>query len=105
MFDTISPKELLHNAARKDYQLIDLRSNGDFQGRSIAGSINIPYAELPNRFEELSTEKQVVLICEDGDMSASARNFIMGYFRVQNIMSMESGIASLDRQLAVKKAG
>lgn len=105
MFDTISPNQLFHPTARKDYQLIDLRSSGEFQESSISGSLNIPYIQLPARLADLSSEKKVVLICEDGKIAGAARNFIKGFARMENVVALENGITYLDRELAVKKAG
>jgi len=105
MFNTISPNELLHSTARKDYQLIDLRSPSEFHNSSIAGSLNIPYVQLPSSISDLSQDKKVVLICNDGNMAGAARNFLKGYARMQDVVALENGMAHLDAELSVKKAG
>ncbi|MGT2910834.1 ArsR/SmtB family transcription factor [Streptococcus cameli] len=44
-------------------QLVDLRSHKEFEKDHIDGAVNIPYKELPTRYEELGEEEPVILYC------------------------------------------
>ena len=52
--------------------IIDVRSRGEYMGGHVAGSINIPLQEIPNRLEELKTMKNIVLCCASGGRSGQA---------------------------------
>ncbi|MBI1183436.1 hypothetical protein GC194_04155 [bacterium] len=104
MFTTIEPYRLAEATAHNNYVLVDLRSKREFLTDGIAGSVHIPYSSLPDRWQELPQNKEIILYCNDGKMSASARNFLKGHARFTNVASLESGIGSLQIQLKSKKA-
>jgi len=85
--------------------LVDLRSPLEFRRSSLAGAMNIPYTKLPDSIDQLSTEKEIVLICNDGYMAGAARNFLKGYAKMQNVLALESGFTPLSKKLSAKKAG
>lgn len=85
--------------------MIDLRTVHDFQNDGIAGSIHIPYQELSDSIDKIATEKEVVLICNDGNMAGAARNFLMGYAKISNVSALQYGVAALHQKLQKKKAG
>ena len=40
-------------------KIIDVRSRGEFMGGHVAGSINIPLQEIPERMDELKQMKSI----------------------------------------------
>ena len=57
--------------------IIDVRTYGEFQGGNVAGSINIPLNEIPERIEELKRlESPLVLCCASGMRSGQAQHFL-----------------------------
>ncbi|MFV8344065.1 rhodanese-like domain-containing protein [Flavobacterium sp. XS2P39] len=53
--------------------IVDVRSHGEFMGGHVAGSINIPLNEIPQRIEELRTLKEpLILCCASGNRSGQA---------------------------------
>lgn len=57
--------------------VIDVRTVEEFRGGNIAGSINIPLHEIPQRLEELKNMKQpIVFCCASGGRSEQASNYI-----------------------------
>lgn len=53
--------------------IIDVRTPAEFMEGHVAGSINIPLNEIPNRIEEFrSMKKPVVLCCASGNRSGQA---------------------------------
>lgn len=57
--------------------IVDVRSYDEFMGGHVAGSINIPLNEIPQRVEELRTLKApLVLCCASGNRSGQAQLFL-----------------------------
>ena len=53
--------------------IVDVRSTEEFMGGNVAGSINIPLPEIPQRLEELKTLNQpLILCCASGKRSGQA---------------------------------
>jgi phage shock protein E len=61
----------------KQGTIIDVRSYGEFMGGNVAGSINIPLNEIPERIEELKNLKApLILCCASGNRSGQAQHFL-----------------------------
>lgn len=57
--------------------IIDVRSHAEYQGGHVAGSINIPVQEIPNRLDEIRRFPQpLILCCASGNRSAQAALFL-----------------------------
>jgi phage shock protein E len=57
--------------------IVDVRSHDEFMGGHVAGSVNIPLNEIPQRVEELRTLKgPLVLCCASGNRSGQAQLFL-----------------------------
>ena len=57
--------------------IVDVRSHSEFMGGHVAGTINIPVNEIPQRIEELRTLKgPLVLCCASGNRSGQAQLFL-----------------------------
>jgi len=57
--------------------IVDVRSRGEFQGGHVAGSINIPLNEVPERVDEIRNMPQpIILCCASGGRSAQATAFL-----------------------------
>lgn len=63
-------KEILK---REDYQLLDVRSRGEYQSFSIPNSVNIPVGEISQSYSQLDKEKPIIVYCASGTRSAMAR--------------------------------
>ena len=66
----------------KQGTIIDVRTAGEFMGGHVAGSINIPLQELPERIVELKSLKQpFILCCASGGRSGQANQYLsqMGF--------------------------
>ena len=104
MFNTIHPDQLNPSSARNNYFLVDLRSQHQFQNDGIAGSKHMPFHSLPEQYNQLPLEKEIVLICDDGKMAAAARNFLMGYAKLNNVVALEFGVQELHKKFEKRKA-
>ncbi|TND10583.1 MAG: Rhodanese-like protein [Bacteroidetes bacterium] len=74
--------------------IIDVRSRGEFMSGHVAGSINIPLQEIPERIGEIRAMQQpVILCCASGNRSGQAA----AYLQRQGI-SCENGGGWMDVQ-------
>ena len=67
--------------------IVDVRSRDEFRGGNVAGSVNIPLNEIPQRIEEFKAMNQpIVLCCLSGGRSGQATMYLMqqGFEDVHN---------------------
>ena len=88
--DSEAYREQFGNRAGGEHQLIDVREGDEYAAAHIPGAINIPLSEIPARFDEISEERPVCLVCNTGIRSSQAALFMagMGY---QDLYNMEDG--------------
>lgn len=59
------------------YTIVDVRSPMEFQGGHVAGSVNIPLQEVPDKIEEFRSMPQPLLLCcASGGRSGQATAFL-----------------------------
>lgn len=59
--------------------LLDVRTEGEYSGGGIEGSVNIPIQELAGRMDELGAKDQpIVVYCQSGGRSAMAKRMLEG---------------------------
>ncbi|MCT4624129.1 MAG: rhodanese-like domain-containing protein [Schleiferiaceae bacterium] len=57
--------------------IVDVRTEGEFAGGHVAGSINIPLNEVPHRIDEFKNmSKPLVLCCLSGGRSGQATQYL-----------------------------
>ncbi len=57
--------------------VIDVRTPGEFAGGSVPGALNIPLNEIVERFDEIASMKQpIILCCASGNRSGQACYFL-----------------------------
>ena len=57
--------------------IVDVRTEMEFSGGNVAGSINIPLHEVPDRVQDFKgMKKPLVLCCESGNRSGQATMFL-----------------------------
>ncbi|MBS1918647.1 MAG: rhodanese-like domain-containing protein [Bacteroidetes bacterium] len=57
--------------------ILDVRSTEEFSAGHVAGSINIPLHEIPQRLSEIKTMKQpLILCCASGNRSSQATAYL-----------------------------
>lgn len=65
------------NNSTKPKTIIDVRSPEEFAGGHVAGSINIPLQEIPNKVMDISVmPKPIVLCCLSGGRSGQAATYL-----------------------------
>ena len=93
----MSTEELKKIAGDKKRQFIDVRTPMEFKGNHIKNFKNIPVSQLSKRVNELSKEKEVVVICQSGMRSNKASRILKkaGFNEITNV---QGGMASWSRQ-------
>ncbi|MFE8697857.1 rhodanese-like domain-containing protein [Cytobacillus sp. FJAT-53684] len=83
----ISTVELKKELKNKNIQFIDVRTPGEFHRGNIRGFKNIPLQQLAQKANELSIDKEVVVICQSGMRSNKASKLLkkLGFKNVTNV--------------------
>ncbi|TYR75064.1 rhodanese-like domain-containing protein [Rossellomorea vietnamensis] len=83
----ITTADLENELQDKDKMFIDVRTKGEFNKRNIQGFKNIPLYELPYKTKELTTNKEIVLMCQSGTRSNKAAKILKkkGFSKVANV--------------------
>lgn len=83
----ISTLELKKELTNKNKQFIDVRTPGEFHSRNIRGFNNIPLQQLAQKANELSKDKEVIVICQSGMRSNKASKLLktLGFKNVTNV--------------------
>ncbi|MBS0359372.1 MAG: molybdopterin-synthase adenylyltransferase MoeB [Proteobacteria bacterium] len=76
--------------AKKKFFLLDVRNPDEFEAANLNGCL-IPLKELPQRFNELNKEEEIVVHCKSGGRSRQAVEFLMqqGF---SNVCNLQGGI-------------
>jgi len=77
--------------------IVDVRTEGEYRGGHIKGSVNIPLQSLQGNMKKLKKDKPVITCCASGMRSASAKNMLVvnGFTEVYN----GGGWASLQNKI------
>lgn len=83
----ISTSDLKSELQDTNKQFIDVRTSGEFSARNIRGFKNIPLQQLAHKTNQLSKEKEVVVICQSGMRSKQASKLLkkQGFNKVTNV--------------------
>ncbi|MFN2746378.1 rhodanese-like domain-containing protein [Bacillus sp. z60-18] len=83
----ITTTELKSELKNKGKQFIDVRTPGEFRTKHIKGFQNIPLSILPQQTDQLSKDREVLVICQSGMRSMKASKVLkkQGFKHVTNI--------------------
>lgn len=83
----ISTSELKNELKDKNKQFVDVRTPGEFKGNHIKSIKNIPLHQLDQKANQLSKDKEVVVICQSGMRSQKASKMLkkLGFTKVTNV--------------------
>jgi rhodanese-related sulfurtransferase len=88
MARAMSPREFAARAAAGPRPvLLDVREDWELAIARLEGAVHIPMGEIPSRFRELETDREIVVFCRSGGRSAQVAQFLLrqGYPRVWNL--------------------
>ena len=85
--DTVDVNTVSEIMDRDDVVLIDVREQYEYDEAHIPGITLIPLGEVPQRLEEIPTDKTVIMTCRSGNRSGQATDFLResGYDNVHNM--------------------
>ena len=88
----ITPAELKQLIKdKKDFQLIDVREEYEFDEANINGEL-IPMGEVLDNIDKISKDKQVVIHCRSGKRSATVINALENQHCFTNLHNLKGGI-------------
>jgi rhodanese-related sulfurtransferase len=88
----ITPKELKQlTDDKKDFQLIDVREEYEFDEVNINGEL-IPMGEVMDNIDKISKDKQVVVHCRSGKRSATVISALESQHGFTNLYNLKGGI-------------
>ncbi len=92
----------LHTALESgdDVAVVDIRDPGSFEQGHIPDSKNLPFAELPQRVEELAGTDHIVTVCPLGKSSIKAARLIGSYEGIEGpVESLNGGLRGWEYEL------
>jgi len=94
----IELKQLLDE--KKDFQLIDVREEYEFDEVNINGQL-IPMGEVMENIEKISKDKQVVVHCRSGKRSATVINALEVQHGFTNLYNLKGGILAYIEEVGI----
>jgi rhodanese-related sulfurtransferase len=84
--------------AGRDHVLLDVREPFEIELAQLAGSLNIPMAEVPARLDEVPRDREIVVMCHSGQRSGRVARFLEqnGYTTAVNLAG---GIDAWSREI------
>ncbi|MBA4240346.1 MAG: NADH oxidase [Sphingobacteriaceae bacterium] len=76
---------------KKDFQLIDVREEYEFDEANINGQL-IPMGEVMDNVDKISRDKQVVVHCRSGKRSATVISALESQHGFTNLYNLKGGI-------------
>jgi rhodanese-related sulfurtransferase len=76
---------------KKDFQLIDVREEYEFDEANINGEL-IPMGVVMDNVDKISKDKQVVVHCRSGKRSATVINALEAQHGFTNLYNLKGGI-------------
>lgn len=89
----LSPAEVVIKVNDKNAQLVDVRTPKEFSTGTLAGSTNIPVADLEARINSLDKNRPVIFICQNGRRAQQALRQIKGK-GFKDVYTLEGGIVA-----------
>ena len=82
---------------KEQFLLLDVRTVDEYQRGHLTAS-HIPLADLPQRYQELDVQDEIVVYCHHGVRSLHACQFLMerGF---EKVLSMSGGIDAWSQQI------
>lgn len=100
LYKQFAPVKGVSNVSAKHFQeqskgnkVIDVREVHEYKRGHIAGAVNIPLSQLPDRMGEIPKDKKVFLYCQSGMRSKQAARLLSrnGY---ANLVNLNGGISA-----------
>ena len=73
--------------------LLDVRAPKEWEGKHIAGSVNVPLNHLQERIDELPRDRRIAVHCAGGYRSSVAVS-ILHQYGITNLIEIAGGLAA-----------
>ncbi len=95
--DTVDVHTVASIKDQDDVYVIDVREQWEYDEGHIPGVTLIPMNEVPNRLEEIPTDKDVIVTCRSGNRSGQVTEYLrqIGY---DNVHNMSGGIIAWEAE-------
>lgn len=99
MIDEITVKELKELKDNdEDFQLIDVREADEYAFANISGEL-IPMNSIPDRVDEISRDKKVIVMCRSGKRSAHIVAYLMKVHNFTDVVNLKGGILAYSDEI------
>jgi len=99
MIDEISVKDLkTFQDNNEDFQLIDVREPDEYAFANLSGEL-ISMNSIPDRVEEISRDKKVIIMCRSGKRSAHIVAYLKEMHGFNNVYNLKGGILAYSDQI------
>lgn len=89
----LNPTDVVIKVNEKNAQLVDVRTPDEYAKGTLAGSINIPAADLISKINSLDKNRPVILICQNGRRAQQALKTLKGK-GFGELYTLEGGIVA-----------
>ena len=83
---------------KEDFLLIDVRNPDEFDYSNL-NAILIPMGEIPERYQEIPKDKEVVIHCHHGGRSKKVIAWLQDNFKYENLYNLAGGIHSWSEEI------
>ena len=98
----IETEEFISLFNEKKIEVVDIRTTAEINLWKFSFTKNIPLEELPDRLDELSKEKEIIVVCPNNNRSNMARLYLAS--KGFNVRYLEEGLLGLVSRLRGGKA-
>lgn len=102
MVREVTPGEVKDKLDDDETQVVDIRSQAQYERGHIPGAINIPLADLPRQIDQVEWGDEIVVACPIGQSSIQAARLIQSFEGVDadaTVASMEGGYDAWEYEL------
>lgn len=85
---------------KKDFQLIDVREEYEFDEVNIKGEL-IPMGEVMDNIDKIAKDKQVVVHCRSGKRSATVIGALENQHGFTNLYNLKGGILAYIEEVGI----
>ena len=76
---------------KEDFLLVDVRNQDEFDYCNI-NAVLIPMGEIPERYQEIPKDKDVIIHCHHGGRSKKVIAWLQDNFQYENLYNLTGGI-------------
>lgn len=89
--DDVTPETVAELNARGEIFVVDVREDWEYAEGHVSGATLIPLGSIPDRVDDIPTDKPVVLVCRSGNRSGQAFRYLVGE-GFDNVHNMTGGM-------------